>query len=618
MVRATLSLMLLVTATSSFADDGHHYIRTRWAEGDVAVQGLDASVDQVRQNVPILPNDRLHSEAGGRLELQTADGTLLQLDERSQLDYDDHRVDDASAELFVFRLESGSLYLHGALPSSNRYRVDTTHGSIEVASPGLLRVDTDRYETRLSVIEGEASLIGGGDETQVAAWQTAAVIRGRRPASVRALDAPNDAFAEWQAQRGTPDSRWPDALPGLPAMGWPCAQDLEAGGEWLWNASLRREVWRPFVDRDWQPFLLGRWYWAEDDWVWVADEPWGWLPYHFGTWRHSAELGWHWIPGSEWAPAWVEWAEGDEYVGWQPEGADISFNQTSWIFTYRADFRRRDISRCRFRPQQHQCDRALRAKHARLARSLHLTTAFRRTRIHKRVSLARLPSPHAKARVPRPRAEREPDGIQERRDSERRNTPEQQRRRAEEQQRLEQAEQQQRDVEQRDVEQRDTQQRAEQQRHQEEQRARDVAAQERRDAEQRDTQQRAEQQRHQEEQRARDVAALERRDAEQRDTQQRAEQQRRQEEKRAQDAAAQERRDTEQRDAQQRAERERRQEEKQQARQRAEQERRDAEQRDSQQRAERERRQEEEQQARQRSEQERRDGEQRDTQQRSE
>jgi len=29
-------------------------------------------------------------------------------------------------------------------------------------------------------------------------------------------------------------------------------------------------------------------------------------------------LGWVWVPGYEWAPAWVSWRYGDEYVGWAP------------------------------------------------------------------------------------------------------------------------------------------------------------------------------------------------------------------------------------------------------------------------------------------------------------
>jgi hypothetical protein len=32
-------------------------------------------------------------------------------------------------------------------------------------------------------------------------------------------------------------------------------------------------------------------------------------------------VGWYWIPGSAWSPAWVSWAVGTDYVGWCPLGS---------------------------------------------------------------------------------------------------------------------------------------------------------------------------------------------------------------------------------------------------------------------------------------------------------
>jgi len=32
-----------------------------------------------------------------------------------------------------------------------------------------------------------------------------------------------------------------------------------------------------------------------------ANEPWGWAPFHYGRWGHSAAFGWYWMPGRTWA-----------------------------------------------------------------------------------------------------------------------------------------------------------------------------------------------------------------------------------------------------------------------------------------------------------------------------
>jgi hypothetical protein len=52
--------------------------------------------------------------------------------------------------------------------------------------------------------------------------------------------------------------------------------------------------------------------------VWVSDEPWGWATYHYGRWANVDGTGWVWVPGYQWAPAWVSWRYGGGYAGWAP------------------------------------------------------------------------------------------------------------------------------------------------------------------------------------------------------------------------------------------------------------------------------------------------------------
>jgi hypothetical protein len=58
--------------------------------------------------------------------------------------------------------------------------------------------------------------------------------------------------------------------------------------------------------------------WTDYGWTWISDEPYGWATYHYGRWYLDPEYGWEWVPGNEWAPAWVSWQEGGDYVGWAP------------------------------------------------------------------------------------------------------------------------------------------------------------------------------------------------------------------------------------------------------------------------------------------------------------
>ena len=95
-------------------------------------------------------------------------------------------------------------------------------------------------------------------------------------------------------------------------------EPLAPSGTWVEVGSYGR-CWHPAgVAVGWRPYCNGNWEWTDSGWYWVSDEPWGWACYHYGTWACDSREGWVWVPGVEWAPAWVNWRMGGDYVGWAP------------------------------------------------------------------------------------------------------------------------------------------------------------------------------------------------------------------------------------------------------------------------------------------------------------
>jgi hypothetical protein len=93
---------------------------------------------------------------------------------------------------------------------------------------------------------------------------------------------------------------------------------LAAHGTWV-EVGPHGRCWRPTrVAVSWRPYCVGYWEWTDWGWYWVSDEPWGWACYHYGSWVYDPVYGWVWVPEIEWAPAWVSWRVGGEYVGWAP------------------------------------------------------------------------------------------------------------------------------------------------------------------------------------------------------------------------------------------------------------------------------------------------------------
>jgi Family of unknown function (DUF6600) len=101
-------------------------------------------------------------------------------------------------------------------------------------------------------------------------------------------------------------------------------------------------IWVPDdVPPDWRPYEYGHWVYTDEwGWYWISDpeeEDWGWVTFHYGRWRFERRLGWFWIPDDEWAPAWVDWRYGDNYVGWAPMPPEeiiyeYDDNPTYWVF----------------------------------------------------------------------------------------------------------------------------------------------------------------------------------------------------------------------------------------------------------------------------------------------
>lgn len=86
-------------------------------------------------------------------------------------------------------------------------------------------------------------------------------------------------------------------------------------------------VWSPTdVGQEWEPYTNGHWVWSDYGWTWVSYEPWGWVPFHYGRWVYTDYYGWIWIPGTVWAPAWVTWYTGPDYIGWAPLPPDDRFS----------------------------------------------------------------------------------------------------------------------------------------------------------------------------------------------------------------------------------------------------------------------------------------------------
>ena len=61
-------------------------------------------------------------------------------------------------------------------------------------------------------------------------------------------------------------------------------------------------MWRPYLaSAAFDPFANGVWAWYPGaGYSWVSPYPWGWTPFHYGSWNYCSNGGWGWRPGGQW------------------------------------------------------------------------------------------------------------------------------------------------------------------------------------------------------------------------------------------------------------------------------------------------------------------------------
>jgi len=117
-------------------------------------------------------------------------------------------------------------------------------------------------------------------------------------------------------------------------------EKLQPYGRWITH-SVYGLVWSPYsTPANWRPYTEGQWVNSSLGWTWVSDMPWGEICFHYGRWFYDNDYGWLWYPDNVWAPAWVVWRYGDDWVGWAPlppESIGLDYSELDYNYIVVAD-----------------------------------------------------------------------------------------------------------------------------------------------------------------------------------------------------------------------------------------------------------------------------------------
>src|SRR5512143_193398 len=309
--------------------EGYTYLS--YAQPDVLlVSSADEDVS-AQINMPVLSGDSLVTGAGSRAEAVLADGNVVRVDKNTELRFErmarTYEAEDDRDLLFLARgtaavevrvLEHVDLEVGAA--RERALRLDTDDATILAASRGLFRVDAGGRGTEVYVLAGRVEVQGRGGRAVVRAGEYV-FVGGDSELEVDASTSPRDGFARFlEERRDRTDRRETTRYVSSDFAYDYDTASFDDYGSWMYVSRYGAYCWRPRVPLGWAPYALGYWRWAPAGLTWVSAEPWGWLPYHYGAWVYAALLGWLWIPGTDYSPAWVYWSYTPDWVGWCPIG----------------------------------------------------------------------------------------------------------------------------------------------------------------------------------------------------------------------------------------------------------------------------------------------------------
>jgi hypothetical protein len=294
-----------------------------YAGSEVSLASKASDDLMARINTPVMAGDRIQTGNSSRAEVILADGNVLRIDGRTAVRFDRLAATyESEDERDLVTLEKGSLSLETrstALRETSP-RIDTDDATVSVPDRSVVRVDAGRRGTEVYVLSGRVEIAGRAGRAVVRAGEFATV-SGENPIEIDTTSLPGDRFSRFVEERRERASQQGGVRHVSDEFAYDYDQgDFEEYGSWTYVSSLDSTCWRPNVAAGWLPYSNGTWRWSPSGLTWVSYEPWGWLPFHFGSWSLDPVIGWCWLPGRHYAPAWVYWSYSPGWVGWCPMG----------------------------------------------------------------------------------------------------------------------------------------------------------------------------------------------------------------------------------------------------------------------------------------------------------
>lgn len=308
--------VMVLAALSAQATSHVRIVRLSYTDGTVQMdrttgQGLERAI----LNSPIVEGSRIVTGTDGLAEVEFENNSTVRLGEVTEVKFRQLLINDAGDKVNEVELVRGTMYFDARSGKSDIYRVIAADRTFVLRHNSQVRFLMSGDQVQAAVLNGEAQFddnaklvrIKKNDTLTVDATNPAGFLIAKGVNSIP-LDRWNNERAAYQTVYAY--NNYGVGSRGLSAFGY---QDLAYYGGFM-TLPPYGLVWQPYGASNWmgwEPYASGAYVFTGFGYVWASAYPWGWLPYHYGSWGYLAGTGWFWCPGNA-------FNGGGVVTNWQP------------------------------------------------------------------------------------------------------------------------------------------------------------------------------------------------------------------------------------------------------------------------------------------------------------
>ena len=298
------ALVLAGTSVAVFAESHARIIRVSYLDGQVQMdRATGQGLERAMLNAPVVQGASIVTGKDGLAEIEFEDQSALRLTGNSEVRFHQLSMNDAGLKTNDIEVVKGVVYFDVHSRTDDIYRVGVEGNSLLIHRNTQVRLNANPNKLSAAVFTGDVQLENQPQVVTARKKETLSLDPGN-PSGYKIVNVvetlPEDA---WSKEREAYDNTYAkNAGYGGPRSGYGL-QDLNYYGSFSYAPGYGN-IWQPYgfdgAMMGFNPYGNGAWmFYPGMGYTWASGYPWGWLPYHYGSWAFiGGGIGWAWVPGS--------------------------------------------------------------------------------------------------------------------------------------------------------------------------------------------------------------------------------------------------------------------------------------------------------------------------------